>query len=178
MQLPERIETARLILRPWREDDAEACFRYASDPRVGPSCGWKPHENTDESREVIRTILSAPLQRAITLRGSDEPIGSIGLQPCSRPEAIGHMELGYWVAAPFWGQGIAPEAGKAMLDTAFDLGATELWICHFAENHQSRRVIKKLGFSYRFRCTSFYAPIGEEKEVWYYSLPREAREQR
>lgn len=37
------IETKRLILRHWREDDAEALYKYASDPDVGPIAGWPPH---------------------------------------------------------------------------------------------------------------------------------------
>ena len=77
MQFPTTIETERLILRPWREEDAAACFRYASDPRIGLMCGWKPHESEDESREIIRTILTAEMTYAVTLRGEDEAIGSI-----------------------------------------------------------------------------------------------------
>ena len=168
MQFPTSIETERLLLRPWREGDAAACFRYASDPRIGLMCGWKPHESEDESREIIRTVLSAAMQYAVTLKGEDEPIGSIGYHPCGRPEAIGHMELGYWLGVPHWGDGIIPEAGAAMLKTAFDLGATEIWVRHNAVNHQSRRVIHKLGFTFRFAETE---RDGEtEKEVWYYSI--------
>ena len=52
------METARIILRPWQEDDAEVLFKYASDPELGPLAGWPPHKSVDESREVIRTIFS------------------------------------------------------------------------------------------------------------------------
>ena len=51
------LETKRLLLRPWREEDAPALFRYASDPQVGPSAGWKPHASLEESREILRTVL-------------------------------------------------------------------------------------------------------------------------
>lgn len=54
------IETARLLLRPWRESDAEALYRYASDPAIGPIAGWPPHTSVEHSREVIRTVFSAP----------------------------------------------------------------------------------------------------------------------
>ena len=50
------IETDRLILRPWLDSDAEALFRYASDPDVGPRAGWPPHKDIEESRRVIRDI--------------------------------------------------------------------------------------------------------------------------
>ena len=51
-------ETDRIMLRPWRESDAEALFKYASDPEVGPRAGWPPHKSVEESLEIIRTIFS------------------------------------------------------------------------------------------------------------------------
>ena len=43
------IETERLILRPWREDDAADLYRYASDPEVGPAAGWAAHTSVEDS---------------------------------------------------------------------------------------------------------------------------------
>lgn len=40
-----KMETERILLRPWRESDAEVLFRYASDPEVGPRAGWPPHKS-------------------------------------------------------------------------------------------------------------------------------------
>ena len=54
------LETNRLLLRPWREDDAEDLYRYATDPEVGPPAGWPPHTSVENSREIIRTALSKP----------------------------------------------------------------------------------------------------------------------
>ena len=54
------IETERLILRVWQEDDAEALFKYASDPDIGPIAGWLPHTSVENSLEIIRTVFSAP----------------------------------------------------------------------------------------------------------------------
>ena len=50
------METERILLRPWREDDAEALFKYAADPDVGPRAGWPPHKSVEESREVIKNF--------------------------------------------------------------------------------------------------------------------------
>ena len=47
------LETERLILRPWRESDAEALFKYASDPDVGPRAGWLPHKSVEENRDFL-----------------------------------------------------------------------------------------------------------------------------
>ena len=54
----DRIETERLILRPFTQNDAEDVFDYAKDPRVGPIAGWQPHRDVEESREIIRTVFS------------------------------------------------------------------------------------------------------------------------
>lgn len=50
------METERIILRPWRESDAETLYKYASDPEVGPRAGWPPHKSVEESLEIIRTL--------------------------------------------------------------------------------------------------------------------------
>ena len=47
------METERILLRYWQESDAEALFKYASDPDVGPRAGWPVHNSVEESREII-----------------------------------------------------------------------------------------------------------------------------
>ena len=47
------METERILLRHWQESDAEALFKYASDPDVGPRAGWPAHKSVEESREII-----------------------------------------------------------------------------------------------------------------------------
>ena len=52
------METNRIILRPWRESDAEILFKWASNPDVGPRAGWPPHKSVEESLEIIRTVFN------------------------------------------------------------------------------------------------------------------------
>lgn len=52
------METKRLILRPWQESDAEALFRYASDPDVGPRAGWPPHKDVGFNVKRFITLWS------------------------------------------------------------------------------------------------------------------------
>lgn len=47
------METERILLRYWQESDAEALFKYASAPDVGPRAGWPAHKSVEESREII-----------------------------------------------------------------------------------------------------------------------------
>lgn len=63
------LETERLLLRPWRESDAEDLYRYASDPKVGPIAGWPVHTSVENSREIIRDVFSAEETYAVCLKG-------------------------------------------------------------------------------------------------------------
>lgn len=98
------LETNRLLLHPWCEDDAENLYIYASDPEVGPPAGWPPHTSVENSREIIRTVLSAPETFAVCLKENGKPIGSIGFHRNDLAEADDEYELGYWIGKPFWGQ--------------------------------------------------------------------------
>ena len=68
MAWPVTLCTERLVLRPWRESDAEALYAYASDPDVGPNAGWPAHRSIEESAQAIRDVLTEPQTFAITLR--------------------------------------------------------------------------------------------------------------
>ena len=146
------LETKRLILRPWREADAEALYKYARDPRVGPAAGWPVHTSVENSREIIRTVLSEPETYAVVLKETGEPVGSAGLM--LPPDGNVRMqpgvgEIGYWIGVPYWGQGLIAEAVEALLDRGFrELGLHTIWCSHAAANDKSRRVQEKCGFRF------------------------------
>ena len=144
------LETKRLILRPWRESDAEALFKYASDPDVGPRAGWPPHKSVEESLETIRTVLSGEGMWAVELKGISEVIGSIGYLPATASNLDiedDQCEIGYWIAKPFWNQGLCTEALEAVIDYCFNvMGFSVLWSDYFPDNPASGRVMEKCGF--------------------------------
>jgi len=143
------LKTKRLILRPWCEDDAEDIYRYARDPEVGPSAGWPSHTSVENSREIIRTVLSAPETYAVCLKENGIPIGSIGLHRNDLAELDDEYELGYWIGKPYWGQELIPEASRGLLRHAFeDLRMNRIWCGYYDGNFKSRRVQEKLGFAY------------------------------
>ena len=143
------LQTKRLILRPWCEEDAEELYQYASDPEVGPPAGWPPHTSVENSREIIRNVLSAPETYAVCLKENGKPIGSIGFHRADLADLDDEYELGYWIGKPFWGQGLIPEASREMLRHAFlDLGMSRVWCGYYEGNVKSRRVQEKLGFVY------------------------------
>jgi RimJ/RimL family protein N-acetyltransferase len=143
------LETKRLILRPWSEDDAEELYKYASDSEIGPPAGWQPHTSVENSRDIIRNILSAPETYAVCLKENGKPIGSIGFHRADLADLDDEYELGYWIGKPFWGQGLIPEASIRMLQHAFDdLNIERIWCGYYEGNVKSRRVQEKLGFVY------------------------------
>ena len=73
------LETERLILRPWCEEDAEELYKYAKDPDVGPMAGWPVHTSVDNSRDIIKNVLSAEGTFAVVLKETGLPVGSIGI---------------------------------------------------------------------------------------------------
>ena len=144
-------ETERLILRPWREDDAESLYKYASDPEVGPKAGWPPHKSVEESLAIIQNVLSVPETYAVCLKDG-KAIGSIGLKmgdATDMTDRDDECELGYWIGRPFWGQGLIPEASRELLRHAFEeLNMQAVWCGYYDGNTKSRRVQDKLGFVY------------------------------
>lgn len=146
------LTTQRLLLRPWEEADAEALYQYAKDPQVGPIAGWPPHTSVENSREIIKEVLSAKETYAVCLKTDGKPIGSVGLMigaACSWKLPDTEGELGYWIGVPFWGQGLIPEASKELIRHGFeDLKLEKIWCAYFDGNTKSRRVQEKCGFIY------------------------------
>ena len=174
------LQTERLILRPWEEADAEACFCCAKDPRVGPAAGWPPHESAAYSRRVIRETLSAPETYAIVLKETGLPIGSIGLHRDDLAEGEDEAELSCWLGVPYWGHGFAPEAVRAVLRRAFlDLNLARVWYGYYEGNERSRRVQEKLGFAHQWTTEDAPVPqMGETRRGHVSLLTREAWEKR
>ena len=166
------LKTDRLILRPWSEEDAEECFRYAGDPRVGPPAGWPPHKSVEESRKIIKNILAVPETYAIVLKETGLPIGSIALQQnCDLAEEDDEAEIGYWLGAPYWGRGIVPEAARRVLRHAFEeLKLERIWCGYYDGNEKSRKVQEKLGFRYQWTTEGLFVPQMEERRTGHVSI--------
>lgn len=145
------LETKRLLLRPWRETDAEELFRYAQDPQIGPMCGWEAHRSVEESAELLRTVLAEPETYAVVLKSTDLPVGSLSLRIGKSRVAQSEQEgeIGYWLGVPYWGQGLIPEAVEELLRYGFEERQLEvIWCSAFEGNEKSRRVQEKCGFRY------------------------------
>ena len=173
------LQTKRLILRPWSENDAEELYKYASDPEVGPPAGWPPHTSVENSREIIRTVLSAPETYAVCLKENGKPIGSVGLHRNDLAERDDEYELGYWIGKPFWGQGLIPEASRELLRYAFeDLGMNRIWCGYYDGNEKSHRVQEKLGFVFHHTTEGLEVKLLNEIRTGHSSLMTKERWQK
>lgn len=153
-----RIENNRLLLRPWQDDDAPLLYRYASDPDVGPRAGWAPHQSVEESLHIIQTVFRNPTTWAIIRKEDDLLVGAIGYGPscdCHLPAREGEPTVGYWVAKPFWNQGLCTEALQLLIahlrqqnesnenNEVSTHSIPSLISGHFIDNPASGRVMEK-----------------------------------
>lgn len=172
------IETERLILRPWQENDAEALFRYARDPDIGSIAGWPPHTSVENSLEIIRTVFYAPETYAVVLKETSEPVGSCGIMFANSLHSAnmkeGEAEIGYWIGKPYWGQGLIPEAVKALLARCFnELKLDAVWCGYYEGNMKSKRVCEKCGFKYHHTDREVISPLGDKRTEHFYLMTKE-----
>lgn len=145
------LHTERLLLRPFRDDDAPAVAKLAGDRRVADTTLAIPHPYGDGVAEAwIATHeasweLGRGLVLAVCLRGRDTLLGAAGLTIAPEHRAA---ELGYWIGVPFWKNGYATEAARALVDFGFaKLELNRIHACHFARNTASGRVLEKVGMT-------------------------------
>jgi RimJ/RimL family protein N-acetyltransferase len=158
-----QLHTERLIIRAWKESDAESLYKYAKNPKVGPIAGWRPHTSVENSLEIIKTVLSADETYAVVLKETGEAVGSVGIMTSKSEIHSAEMtenecEIGFWIGEPFWGQGLIPEVVKELLRYVFEnLRLTAVWCGYFDGNDKSMRVQEKCGFIYHH--TEYDKPV-------------------
>lgn len=148
---PLRLETGRLLLRPYRASDYDAVHAYGSDPEVTRYMSWGPN-SPDETRAFLQRVHEASqceprtdYDLAIVLRAEHRLVGGCGVY--ARRLHYREYELGYCIAREAWGRGIAVEAVRALLGFAFgQLGAHRVYASIEPRNAASIRVAEKLGF--------------------------------
>ena len=146
------LKTERLILRPWKETDLNDFYEYASVDDVGQMAGWVPHKSIEESKVILSHFISG--KHVFALEYNGKVIGSLGVENYNEqnyPE-LDHLqgrEIGYVLSKDYWGQGLMPEAVKAVIAWLFETVGLDFIVCgHFDWNNQSRRVVEKCGFQY------------------------------
>lgn len=159
------LATERLLLRPFRRDDAPAFARLAGDWAVASMTSDIPHPLTQAQAAAWLRPGRGEVRFAIVLH--DQLIGGTGFYR----RRSGAAELGFWLGRPWWGAGYATEAARAVLQhglrTRRVLGFTS---SHFVDNPASESVLRKLGFEPVGRGAIISAARGHEVEAITYWL--------
>jgi RimJ/RimL family protein N-acetyltransferase len=138
--------TPRLLLRPGFPEDAPALAAAIADEAIVRNLATAPWPYRMRDAEAFLASPRDPVLPSLLIfertSGAPQLAGSCGLG--RRPS--GAVEMGYWIARPFWGRGFASEACAALVDIARTLGLASLEGSHFLDNPASARVLEKLGF--------------------------------
>lgn len=147
------METARLILRPFTMDDADAMFHnWASDPEVTKFMTWPAHTSVEVSRMVLSDWTSHYAEEnyyqwAIVPKELGQPIGSIAAVHMN--DRLGKVEIGYCIGRAWWHQGIMTEAVKAVIGYfLMEVGANRVEATHDPNNPNSGKVMAKCGMQF------------------------------
>lgn len=136
------MRTKRLTLRPLQHDDAERIAVLGGDWDVASMTGRIPYPYSAEAAQHWLTGV-AHGEVVLGIWQANALIGLCGYSPLTG----GSAELGYWIGKPYWGQGYATEASRALMDFGFRKGRIKHFTCcHFIDNPASARVAAKLGF--------------------------------
>lgn len=172
---PDAFETARLLARKPREDDAPAVFAaYASDPVATRYLAWLPYTDVEKLAEFLRGRAAGwekgdgHYAYLLCVQGTDTPIGSIAIF-INEPKAM----FGYVLGHPYWGRGYATEAlGWLVGWTDRQPRIRRVWAYCAAENPSSARVMEKAGLkrqSLRRRAQVFPNLGPEPRDCVYYA---------
>ncbi|MFV3010845.1 GNAT family N-acetyltransferase [Clostridium botulinum] len=153
-----KLETERLILRKFDENDIEALFSIYKDEEVNIYLPWFPIKSLKEAEKFFYERyskaykLGSGYRYAICLKTDNVPIGYVNI-------SIGNShDLGYGLRKEFWHKGIVTEACKAILEQAKKDGILYVTATHDVKNHRSGGVMKKLGMSYKYSYEEQWQP--------------------
>jgi RimJ/RimL family protein N-acetyltransferase len=166
------LETERLVLRAPRLEDSTFIAMLANDKRVAENTAHIPHPYRLADAQAFVARANSDTQTSFLITFGGPVVGAVGL---GAPDG-GPPEIGYWLGVPYWGQGIATEAVRAVIDHAFgDLDHDMLLAGCRVTNPASRRVLEKCGFQWtgvglhRIRALASSAPIDRfrlERGIW------------
>jgi RimJ/RimL family protein N-acetyltransferase len=145
------LQTERLTLRNWRQDDRDLFREINRDPKVMEYFPMRrSHAECDELLDRLHAMITDTGYGFFALadRQSDEAMGFCGICRVSLPGILpeGAVEIGWRLATRYWGNGYVTEAARALLDFGFvERGLNEVYAFAVQANHRSIAVMERLG---------------------------------
>lgn len=153
-----RIETQRLILRKFNENDIDALFLLLKDEEVNAFLPWFPAKTIQDAERFYRERYEAAYASgqscayAVCLKADDIPIGYI------KVDMDESHDFGYALRKEFWHKGIAAEAGKAVVELVKNSGLPYITATHDVNNPRSGGVMKQVGMKYMYSYEENWQP--------------------
>jgi [ribosomal protein S5]-alanine N-acetyltransferase len=172
------LRTERLILRPFRREDAPVVQRLAGAREVADTTLTIPHPYLDGMAENwIATHEEAWKQQdRATFAITTEEQGLIGAVGLHLRLAHQRAELGYWIGLPFWNRGYATEAAQAIVAFGFEtLGLNRIHASHLTRNPASGRVMEKAGMRFEGTMRQHVSRWGRLEDLNEYAILRSDR---
>lgn len=153
-----RLETQRLLLRKFTENDLGELYRIYSDVEANRFLPWFPAKSMEDARMFFESRYAAEYAKpqayayAICLKENDLPIGylHVGMDESH--------DFGYGLRREFWGRGIATEAGRAVIEQLKRDGLPYITATHDRNNPRSGGVMRNLGMKYQYSYEELWQP--------------------
>lgn len=152
------LETERLILRKFNENDLEALYRIYSDKEVNRFLPWFPLKTLEETRLFYEKQFADKYEQkcaynyAICLKEDNYPVGYVNVSTNDS------HDLGYGLRKEFWHKGIVAEAGTAVVEQLRKDGILYITATHDVNNPRSGGVMKQLGMKYQYSYEEQWQP--------------------
>lgn len=153
-----RLETERLILRKFTENDIEALFLILADKEVNTFLPWFPLKSINEAQSFYEARFAADYEKpqsyayAICLKADNYPMGYI------KVDMDESHDLGYGLRKEFWHRGIVTEAGKAVIAQVKKDGLPYITATHDINNPRSGGVMRQVGMKYQYSYEEQWQP--------------------
>jgi RimJ/RimL family protein N-acetyltransferase len=169
------IDADGLVLRPWRPRDVDALVRYANNRRIWLNLTDRfphPYTRTDAEAWIARCAAQAGQATHLAIDVDGVSVGGVGFD---RGRDVYRLtaDIGYWLAEPFWGRGLATVALRAATTHAFARFDLErLQAAVFEWNPASVRVLEKAGYGFEGRLRRSITKDGRVGDTLLYARLR------
>ena len=163
------------VLRPWKIDDLESLLRFANNFEIAKNMTNQfPFPYTEENgRNFIMSATKEAPFHILAIDISGEAAGGIGIHPKADIQCK-NAELGYWLAQPYWGQGIATRAIIQMVNYGFEnWDISRIYARPFGTNIASQKALEKSGFILEGKFEGSLFKNGEYLDELIYAIRRD-----
>ena len=165
----------KLYLRPWKHTDLDSLVKYADNYNIARFLTDQfphPYTRQDGEKFLALAMLDQPV-RFFAIEVNGEVVGSIGVFPQTDIHAR-NAEMGYWLAEPFWGQGIMTQAIREMVKYGFEtFNISRIYARPFGSNLASQKILQKAGFTLEAKFPGILYKNGEYEDELVFAIRSE-----